>query len=58
MGNSSITGDGFGWGIVEVYYNLKWNTVCNEGTDTYDLMVGNTICRQLGYSGGTTHPFL
>ena len=38
-------------GCVEVYCNGQWGTVCDDIGYTYNT--GNTICKQLGYSGAS-----
>ena len=38
-------------GRVEIYCNGQWGTVCDDIGYTYNT--GNTICKQLGYSGAS-----
>ncbi len=40
-------------GVVEVYCNDQWGTVCNRNIDSSDR---RAICRQLGYSQAFTAP--
>ena len=37
-------------GRVEVFWNNKWSTICDNGWDDNDAVV---VCKQLGYSGGS-----
>ena len=43
-----LTGGNFiSEGLVEVYCNGQWGTVCDDGFSSDDA---NTVCKQLGYS--------
>ena len=41
-------------GIVEVYYNGRWGSVCNDGWDEYEA---NIVCRQLGFESSALADF-
>ena len=46
------TSDYTGSGLVEVYCNSEWGTICASGFKVDDA---NTVCRQLGYTAGTVN---
>ena len=41
-----VGGSSYNEGVVEVYYNGRWGSVCYSGWDKHDA---NIVCRQLGF---------
>ena len=39
-------------GLVEVYCNGQWGTICDNGFGQTDA---NTVCKQLGYTGAADY---
>jgi len=37
-------------GRIEIFWNRRWYTICDNGWDDNDAVV---VCKQLGYSGGS-----
>ena len=55
-GTVRLTGGNFtSEGLVEVYCNGQWGTVCDNG---FSITDANTVCKQLGYSGAVKYDHL
>ena len=39
-------------GLLEIYLNSKWGTVCSE---QFTMAIGGIICRQLGYTNAVRY---
>ena len=47
-------------GIVEVYYNSAWNTICrldSYGTQYWGWIEADVACQQLGYTGASSYSY-
>ena len=44
-----VGGNSHNEGVVEVYYNGRWGSVCYYGWDEHD---SNIVCKQLGFNSG------
>ena len=42
-----VGGSSYNEGVVEVYYNGRWGSVCYYGWDEHDA---NIVCKQLGFT--------
>ena len=47
-------------GIVEVFYNQKWNTICrfnSVGVQNWGWYEADVSCQQLGYTGASAYSY-
>ena len=49
-----VGGSSYNEGVVEVYYNGRWGSVCYYGWDEHDT---NIVCKQLGFNLGESVNF-
>ena len=49
-----VGGSSYNEGVVEVYYNGRWGSVCYYGWDEHDA---NIVCRQLGFTSAESANF-